>query len=327
MVRVIVGLYIVIMFCAFDVQAVKAKTHHHKAFASSIEASNDTIADNMNYSVSSGNKQQLITTGEIRHVSSKILDEQRQLFVHLPKNYFHESAKDRRYPVVYLLDAEFSFNSFVTMVDLLSGSFGYQNGIPELIVIGIRNTDRTKDLTPTKSSLLHPKNENQLLFPTSGGGRNFLQFIKKELKPYVKENFRAEDYAILVGHSFGGLFAIDVFLNDPESFDAYVAQDPSLWWEGGQMIKHTKEKLMEDRIYDKKIFVSQADTAKRSITPLFDMWHPIQEFKSMIEPRLKDNFKFQTYDDEFHGTIFYKGNYDAMRFLFHGFERAQKVSR
>ena len=35
-----------------------------------------------------------------------------------------------------------------------------------------------------------------------------------------------------MGHSFGGLFAL---------FDAWVAADPSLWWDGGVLVRMLEE--------------------------------------------------------------------------------------
>ena len=64
-----------------------------------------------------------------------------------------------------------------------------------------------------------------------GGADRFLEFIDGELKPWVNENFRTEPFEILGGHSFGGLFAVHVMLNRPDSFDAYIAVSPSLWWD------------------------------------------------------------------------------------------------
>jgi predicted alpha/beta superfamily hydrolase len=47
--------------------------------------------------------------------------------------------------------------------------------------VGIKNTERTRDLTPTKSQKKSPVNPNLTLFADSGGSEN-LKFIHEELK-------------------------------------------------------------------------------------------------------------------------------------------------
>ena len=47
---------------------------------------------------------------------------------------------------------------------------------------------------------------------------------------------------VLMGHSFGGLFALSTMASRPELFDAWVAADPSLWWDGGVLIRMLEDK-------------------------------------------------------------------------------------
>jgi hypothetical protein len=71
-----------------------------------------------------------------------------------------------------LLDAEEHFYSTIGMVKQMSGRW------PEMIVVGITNTNRNQDLTPTSQNSEHSINVN------SGGGANFMNFIENELKKY-----------------------------------------------------------------------------------------------------------------------------------------------
>ncbi|MFP3594919.1 alpha/beta hydrolase, partial [Chryseobacterium sp. SIMBA_038] len=83
-------------------------------------------------------------------------------------------------------------------------------------------------------------NPNITLFADRGGSENFVKFMQEELKPFISKNYRTQDYSVLVGHSFGGLFAINVFLSHPDYFNAYVANDPSLWWDNKVTLSRTK---------------------------------------------------------------------------------------
>ena len=70
--------------------------------------------------------------------------------------------------------------------------------MPEVIVVGVTNTDRTRDLSPSRD----PN------FPTSGGADRFLDFFEKELVPFVESGYRTAPFRIFAGHSAGGLFAL-----------------------------------------------------------------------------------------------------------------------
>ncbi len=64
--------------------------------------------------------------------------------------------------------------------------------------------------------------------PTGGGADNFVRFFKTELIPYINKNYKVEPFKVLIGHSYGGVFAMHALISDPELFDAYIAIDPKL---------------------------------------------------------------------------------------------------
>lgn len=94
-------------------------------------------------------------------------------------------------------------------------------------VVGIENTDRQRDLTPpiTKTST-SDRPEGKV-----GGAEQFLSFIAQELLPEIDRTYRTRPTRILIGHSFGGLFACYTLLKRPELFKAYIVASPSLWWD------------------------------------------------------------------------------------------------
>ena len=100
--------------------------------------------------------------------------------------------------------------------------------IPELIVVGVPNTDRTRDLTPTRNAS-RPTGGSDPSLRGSGGGDAFLAFLRDELIPTVDAAYRTTDYRILVGHSFGGLMSLHAFLSEPALFQAHLAIDPSVF--------------------------------------------------------------------------------------------------
>ncbi|MBK8951774.1 MAG: hypothetical protein IPM85_05070 [Chitinophagaceae bacterium] len=97
-----------------------------------------------------GQTSDKIIIGKIDSVYSGVLNEQRKVWVYVPhmKAGMQQNA-GQRYPVVYLLDGDGHFESVAGMIQQLSQVNG-NTVVPEMIVVGIPNTDRTRDLTPTR---------------------------------------------------------------------------------------------------------------------------------------------------------------------------------
>jgi predicted alpha/beta superfamily hydrolase len=191
-----------------------------------------------------------IVVGEKIVVKSEVLGEDRIVLVRCPKNY---EVSNKKYPVLFLLDAEFFFYQAIAAVDFLS-ECGYisPKPIPEMIVVGIVNVDRNRDFTPTFA----PKQREVLEFPTSGKAEKFLEFLEMELIPLVEEKYRMHPFRILAGWSLGGLLAIHSFLYHPDRFSAYLSISPSLWWDEDLYVERTKSLLSQGKVSDKPLIVT-----------------------------------------------------------------------
>ena len=151
-----------------------------------------------------------VVIGSIDSIHSKILNEQRKIWVYVPNSASNDIYSKQRYPVVYLLDGDWHFYSVVGMIHQLSSVNG--NTIcPEMIVVGIPNTDRTRDLTPTHiDSYLEL---DSTFCKNSGGEENFISFIEKELMPHIDSLYPTAPYRTFVGHSFGGLTVMNTLIH------------------------------------------------------------------------------------------------------------------
>ena len=132
-----------------------------------------------------------ITIAAVKIIHSSILNENRKIYVYTPANH-SESL-----PVIYLMDGE--------MISLVVGivDFLYQaNQLPPMIIVGIGNYeyDRAHDLTPSHSLLNMDGTTDSLSLKTSGGGENFLKFIKDEVMPFVAKNYNPSPNKIFFGH-------------------------------------------------------------------------------------------------------------------------------
>jgi predicted alpha/beta superfamily hydrolase len=156
-------------------------------------------ADSNNFYVKA-QKDNSIVIGKIDSVYSKILNEQRKVWIYTPDMTSGLRDSTRHYPVVYLLDGDAHFTSVTGLIQQLSQANG-NTVYPEMIIVAIPNTDRTRDLTPTHIVSDLP-NMDSNFSKTTGGGENFVSFIEKELMPHIDSMYLTEPYRILIGPFF-----------------------------------------------------------------------------------------------------------------------------
>ena len=266
-----------------------------------------------------------IVIGTIDSIQSKILNEQRKIWVYVPNSGPVDIYSKQRYPVVYLLDGDAHFSSVVGMMQQLSSVNG--NMIcPEMIVVGIPNTDRTRDLTPT-----HVDADPPFMSPassqTSGGGEQFISFIEKELMPYIESKYPTQPYKMLIGHSFGGLAVLNTFVHHTDLFNAYVAIDPSMWWDHQKLLKEAKKVLAEQKFPGKSLYLGIANTMNEGMdvkTVNKDTSASSKHIRSILEldQYLSSNkqnqlkYKGKYYGDDNHGSVPLITEYDALHFTF-----------
>ena len=109
--------------------------------------------------------------------------------------------------------------------------FLVSNGLmPDLVIVGVNNTNRTRDLGPTRWVRPVPGNPGRTA-ALGGGADAFLDFFEKELIPYVEGHYRTAPYRIFAGHLLGGLLALYVFAARLQTFNAVIAASPALDWD------------------------------------------------------------------------------------------------
>src|SRR6187397_3308853 len=197
-----------------------------------------------------------IVIGKVDSVYSTILKEPRKVWVYLPNMKAGMQNPGQRYPVVYLLDGDGHFESVVGMIQQLSQVNG-NTIVPEMIIVGIPNTDRTRDLTPTHITSDPPMMDSNSTKNT-GGAENFTAFIEKELMPHIDSIYPTQPFKVLIGHSFGGLTVMNTITNHTKLFNAYIAIDPSMWYDKERFLKATKKKLSEKKYEGIRLYVGIA---------------------------------------------------------------------
>ena len=175
------------------------------------------------------------------------------------------------YPVIYVLDANSVFGTFVEAVRLQS-SRPEKSGVIPAVIIGIGyQTDavfspsRHYDFTlPTYSEKL-PYRPDGTTWPRHGGAEYFIKFIEEDLKPKIQRDFNIDkSRETIFGHSLGGLFVLQTLYNRPDLFKTYIAGSPSIHLSQKFFFdteKEFKSKLMQDNI-NVDVFVGVGELEK-----------------------------------------------------------------
>ena len=228
-------------------------------------------------------------TSHVDTVHSNILRENRRVCIYLPGSYGDTYFYPRHYPVLYLLDAEGAFNTVTSIVQLLSEGRGPLE-FPELIIVAIANTDRMRDLSPTHVTHdLNPHVDSNALKNT-GGGEKFLSYIDKELMPHIDSAYRTTPYKIFMGHSLGGLTVINAFLHHTTMFNAYIATDPSMFWDDARLVSDAAAMLEKNKFAGRSLYLAIANNTPPGLDTISvrkDTTHPFSSHMRAIF-RLRD---------------------------------------
>lgn len=183
-------------------------------------------------------------------VESATLSETRRVNVYTPPGY--DAAGAARYPVLYMPDGgvqeDFPHVSATVDAAIRAGE------MRPVILVGIENTERRRDTTgPTEVA------GDRTIAPRVGGSAAFRGFIRDELMPWVRGRYRAADETAIIGESLAGLFIVETFFLEPELFDTYVALSPSLWWNGGELVRRAGERLRASPDLRGTLYLASAD--------------------------------------------------------------------
>ncbi len=242
-----------------------------------------------------------IVIGSGFSLNSEILGQSRNINVILPLSY---KVGGQKYPVLYLIDGGVQqdlipvagFGALAT----LSGQYR------EFIIVGVETVNRRFELT-TPSTLAF----DLLQIPNNGGADDFRRFILEEVQPAIISRYRTTKESAVLGESLAGLFIVDTFLRNPESFTHYIAVSPSLWWKDKELATSSAEYLSVGSFpKHRSLYLASADEEDigEAIKPLH------QALKTNAPKSLA--WWYQPMPAEHHNTIYHPATLNALRLLF-----------
>ncbi len=259
--------------------------------------------------------QEDICIGKKYKMYSGYLQEEREYQVYLPASYHEKSDVHSKYPVIYLIDGESFFHSLTAIQK--SFTRGRMSRMPECIIVGIISTDRTRDLTPTKSAYRRDGTIQEGDLELGGESDVFADFLTKELRSVIDSVFYTSGKNILFGHSYGGLFTLNIFLTQTEAFDTYIAIDPSLWWDNAKLAAEAINIVQTKRFSDKTLYVGVAGMARPDNKYIhLDV---MNTFLNGTLPAARENglrYCSKIFPDENHGSIPIPAMIDAFKQIY-----------
>lgn len=167
-----------------------------------------------------------LVIGDTWTIASAALGETRHINVYIPAGI----PANTPLPVLYMPEGGM-LEDFLHVAGLLQVGAG-NGSVRPFLLVGIENTQRRRDLTgPTEVA------KDRSIAPHVGGSQAYRTFIRTELMPEIEKRYRITRERAIVGESLAGLFVVETLALEPDLFDTYIAIDPSLWWNGGELAR------------------------------------------------------------------------------------------
>lgn len=242
------------------------------------------------------------------HFTSPVNDVEYRLLVSIPRDF---DASEATYPVLYLLDADYSFAIARNVVEHLVD----RGDLPPLVVVSIGyagevtqhsyRMHRSRDYTPVRSDDAGYGPEYRAV---TGGGPEFLRTIEEHVVPGIEARYRGNGERVLVGHSYGGLFAVWSWLTRPDLFDTVIAVSPSLWFDGHRVLRTVEQTTPVDgqRLY--------AMVGDREVNQRWNMVDDLRRLEALLTDTAAD-IRIDVADDETHNSVFPRALTNGLRWI------------
>jgi predicted alpha/beta superfamily hydrolase len=237
-------------------------------------------------------------TGHLDSIHSKILNQRRLIQVFTPSGY--QPGSNEKYDVLYVLDGG---NWNTGLIERTQRFIEGEGFMPPTLIVSVMGIDRNQELTPT-----HLDD-----WKYSGGGKDFLAFIKNELIPHIDRNYPSNGENTLWGHSLSGMFAVYALLSEPTLFRSVIAADPSIWWDKSLVAKMAATEL--DKLKGKNTTLYVSAREGETMTGM-----KIDTLEAVLKKHAPADmaWKIVAYPEETHSSIRLKTTYDGLKFTYAG---------
>lgn len=243
-----------------------------------------------------------------------------QVFVAFPPSY--KEHPERRYPVLYVSDADYAF----PLIKQISRRLNVEEPtVEEFILVGLSYAkgeggmqSRRRDYTPTGAGTTDaPAGAKH------GQADAYIKYIRDQVFPFIAKRYRTnENRRMFLGHSYGSLLGMQILFSDPGLFSGYILGSPSIWYDHRYMVG--KEKAYSDthndlhaKIY---MYVGEYEEIKprdsrytKTVNMVTDAKNMERAIKSRKFPSL--SMRLDVLNDENHMTVAPRGFTHGLKYL------------
>ena len=261
-----------------------------------------------------------IADSEVWDVPDPVSGRGYQVYVALPPSYAKQPQ--RRYPVLYVTDADYAFPIIRQLARRLNVE-GPQ--IEEFVLVGLSygkgedgGVSRQRDYTPTPNGpSTAPANA------VHGQARAYQAYLRDQVKPYVTARYRTEpDRAFFLGHSCGALLGTQILFTEPGMFNGYVLGSPSLWYDKRHALKLEARYAQRHRDLTANVYLyvgayEALRKGDRRYNQTVDMVADNRALEAALQSRKYPGLKLKSVvlNDEDHLTVAPRGFMQALRYL------------
>ncbi len=211
--------------------------------------------------------------------------------LNIPKGY--DKNIEKTYPGIFLLDGDIAFPMAWGLVRYLQ----YEKYVPDILIVGIGYGGLSSSNSINKRERDYSISIIDGL-KDSGGGKKFLNFINKELTPFLSSNYRLDNTKLtLSGHSLGGLFVLYTLFSEPELFSNYISISPYVFQDIDKLLLLIENNKIKIQDSNSRLFISVGANEEEK-----EFKDPINKIVKRLNKIDSSSFKLKlkVFEDGFH---------------------------
>ena len=179
-----------------------------------------------------------VSDTEVWDVPDPVSGRAYQVFVALPPSYREQPG--RRYPVLYVTDADYAF----PLIKQIGRRLNVERPtVEEFILVGLSYAkgeggmqSRRRDYTPTPNGPSTAPADAE-----HGKAAPYAAYVRDQVLPFVAGRYRTDERRrLFLGHSYGALLGTEILFSEPRLFDGYILGSPSFWYDRHHMADREK---------------------------------------------------------------------------------------
>lgn len=256
-----------------------------------------------------------IIGSEVWDVPDPVSARDYQVFVALPAGYAENPQ--RRYPVLYVTDADYAFPLIRQMARRMNVE---GPRIEDFILVGLSYAkgeggmpSRRRDYTPTPNAPSGTPAD-----AVHGGGAAYLSYLDKQVLPFIAQHYRTDEQRrLLLGHSYGALLGTQILFERPQMFAGYILGSPSYWYDQHVMERQEGRFAVAHRDLPARVYMYVGEREAVAHGADADMVKDAQRMQKALASRKYASLQLQldVLNDEDHLTVAPRGFMQGLEYL------------